>query len=171
MVDLTTVTIQDFKNRFYRDFTFNNQNSNPFLPPSNPDIVQDVDITEAYNNALAVINVALFGPPDGAIVSAYLLLSAHFLCLNIKGAQAGLNGGGGNFPISSGSVGSVSESYSIPEAYTNSPILTPYTQTSYGLRYLALALPRMVGNITAVMGGVAPNSDVDTPGGGVWWGA
>lgn len=116
--------------------------------------IQDADITRAFAEALIVCNQGLFGT-DAQVTLGYLYLTAHYLCNDIKASLAGVNSTGG-FPVSSRSVGSVSESYSIPEAYTQNPILAMYTQSSYGMKYLALALPNMVGNMQAVWGGSLP---------------
>ena len=157
-MDLTTITVQQFKTQFYRDFIYANQNPNPEqVPPESPDIVQDIDIQNAYNYAIPMLNQRLFQCNNAAITQGFLLLAAHYLCLNIRNSMSGLNGtGSGGFPVSARTVGSVSESYSIPEAYTEDPLLAQYTQTSYGLQYLGLVLPFLRGNIVAVWGGALP---------------
>lgn len=158
-MDLTTITVDQFKVKFYRDFKFSNlQTPVPLDPPAAPpdeDTVQDGDIQAAYSDAQGLLNQALF-PNTTAIVTGYLLLAAHCLCLAIRSAGAGLNGGGSNFPVQARTVGSVSESYQVPEAYLKSPILSQYTQTSYGLRYLQMVQPYLVGNMRAVWGGAQP---------------
>jgi uncharacterized protein DUF4054 len=158
-VDLTTITVAQFKSRFYRDFYFANQNPNQSQPvPDNADdIIQDVDIDNAFTDAMALLNQGLFPCNNNLITTAYLYLTAHMLCLNIKAADAGINGTGtGGFPVSARTVGSVSESYAIPEAYSNDPILAQYAQTTYGQKYLSLVLPLIRGNVQAVWGGAQP---------------
>lgn len=153
-MDLTTITTDQFKARFYRDFTFANQNPNQQQPvPANTDLVQDLDITNAFADAQVLLNQGLFSD-DNTITLAYLYLSAHCLCLNIKASDAGINSGGtGAFPVTSRSVGSVSESYQVPDAYKDDPILGQYAQTAYGQKYLAMVLPQLRGNIVAIAGG------------------
>jgi hypothetical protein len=154
-MDLSTITVADFKSRFYRDFTYANQTPDQVSPPPDIDIVQDVDITNAFADASILLNQSLFST-DESITSGYLLLTAHFLCTNIKAASGGVNSGGSGFPVVSRAVGSVSESYQIPDAYKNSPILAQYTSTAYGLRYLALVLPMLIGNVIAIQGATRP---------------
>lgn len=154
-MDLSTITVAQFKNRFYRDFLFTNQNPNQEqCPPENPEIIQDIDIQNAFADAMPMINQCLFPAGDGAITNGYLYLTAHCLCLNIKAADAGINStGSGAFPVASRSVGSVSESYQIPDAYKDDPILAQYAQTAYGQKYLAMVLPFLRGNMVALFGG------------------
>jgi len=167
-MDLSTITIADFKAKFYRDFTYNNQNQSPPNAPVPYDVVQDIDITNAFSDAQEVLNQCLFADGNG-ITIGYLLLTAHFLALAIKSSDSGINGGGGTFPVQSRSVGSVSESYMIPDAYKDSPVLSGYTSTSYGMRYLNMVLPYIIGNVVPVVGGVQPNSDI-TNNNGLWQG-
>jgi hypothetical protein len=54
--------------------------------------------------------------------------------------------------VTSRSVGSVSESYDIPERFKNDPILNYYTKTGYGLKYLNMILPYLTGNISVAAG-------------------
>lgn len=161
-MNLSTITVAQFKTRFYRDFTFDNQNPNPQQPvPLNSDIIQDIDIQNAYNDAVPLLNQGLFSAQPGAaqntdavITQGFLYLAAHCLCLNIKASDAGVNSGGtGGFPVSSRSVGSVSESYQVPDAYKDDPILAQYAQTAYGQKYLAMVLPMLRGNMVGIFGG------------------
>ena len=155
-MDLSTITVQQFKDRFYRDFTFANQNpTQPQpLPPDAFDVIQDIDIQNAYADTISVINQCLF-PNETVITNAFLLLAAHNLCLNIKAADSGINSKG-TFPISSKSVGSVSVAYEMPEAYKNSALLAGYASTQYGQKYLNMVLPYLVGNVNTVFGGALP---------------
>lgn len=156
-MDLTTITAQQFKTRFYRDFFYSNQNPNQENPlPKNSAIVQDADISNAYSDAQILLNQGLF-PDVLTITAAYLYLSAHCLCLNLKAAGAGVNGTGtGAFPIAGRGAGGVSESYQVPDAYKDDPILAQYAQTTYGQKYLAMVLPYLRGNITTAWGGALP---------------
>lgn len=148
-MDLSTITATDFKARFYRDFYFANQNPDQQQPiPPNIDLVQDLDISNAFSDAQNLLNQALFGDAT-AIRTAYLLLSAHMLCNNIKAADSGANSGG-TFPVSARSVGSVSETYLVPDDYKNDPLLATYTTTAYGMKYLQMVLPAIRGNMLAV---------------------
>ena len=116
--------------------------------------VQDTDIAGAFLEAQAVFNQGLYGS-DANITLAYLYLTAHFLTNDLKAALGGIMAPGA-FPVSSRSAGSVSESYDIPQAYKDSPILSQYTSSSYGMKFLAMTLPSLVGNVGAVCGGALP---------------
>lgn len=191
-VDVTTITVADFKAQFSRTFPYlpvyddgglynegdETYNPNTLLfytattdgttgiePGTNtqkwtktPDTldnwVQDNDITNAFAEAQALFNQALYST-DQTIRLAYLYLTAHFLAYDLKAALAGLTASG-SFPVSARAVGSVSESYDIPAAYTDSPVLSSYTSTAYGMKYLAMTLPSLVGNIVAVTGHALP---------------
>jgi len=116
--------------------------------------VMDQDIQNAFTEAQISLNQSLF-TTDATITLGYLYLTAHYLCNDLKAALAGVNSNG-SFPVASRSVGSVSESYSIPQTYLDNPILAFYTTSAYGLKYLAMVLPNMVGNIGVVGGGQMP---------------
>ena len=148
-MDLTTITITQFKSFFPRDFPYapvqvaNTSTVNPL------DYVLDSDITKAFSEAQSIFNQGLL-LDNNSITIAYLYLSAHFLSLDLRQAQEGINGVGSNI-VSSRSVGNVSESYSIPERYLK-PTLIGYTKTTYGLRFLDMVAPKLIGNVVAVFG-------------------
>lgn len=149
-MDLSTITIADFKAFFGRDF--------PYAPAGNADLkfVQDSDIQRAFDESKPGFNQGIFGL-DSTIRVAYLLLSAHWLAFNLMNSVGGLGGGGSPGPVSSKTVGNVSETFKISEAFINDPILGFYNKTSYGQRYLAFIRPYMVGGgIGAVRGTTQP---------------
>lgn len=209
MIDLSTITVAQFKAQFRRDFPYlpvydNTQIYNSgdiiYYPPSGlfyqsivdglrgigpllrydqgnkydvdgnkydsntkywikvvtslDNYICDEDITAAFAEAMVLFNPALFGT-DASVTLGFLYLTAHFLCNDINAARSGVNGTG-RFPLSARTVGSVSESYSIPNAYMESPILAGYTSSSYGMKYLAMILPKITGNMAAVFGGSQP---------------
>lgn len=194
-MDLSTVTVADFKAYFFRDF--------PYLPvwdssklynagkrvyytptelfydclingttsadtPADPgdpphwaivaddimNYIQDLDIEKAFAEAQVNLNQSLFSS-DANIRMGYLYLTAHYLVNDIRAGLAGISAVG-MFPLTSRSAGSVSESYSIPQAYLDNPVYTFYTTSSYGLKYLSLVLPQIVGNVGAVAGWTQP---------------
>lgn len=191
-IDLTTITVADFKTQFPRDFPylpvwdvanqpFNTGDRVYYTPTklfydalqngvtSTPDTlgadwvvvddnienyVQDSDIERAFAEAQVNFNQALFST-DAEIQLAYLYLTAHYLVVDLKNANAGLSSSG-NFPVASRSVGSVSESYNIPKTYQDNPIFSYLSQTGYGLKYLSLLLPKLIGNVGAVCGATKP---------------
>jgi hypothetical protein len=139
-MDLSTITVNDFKGFFSRDFSYSE--------------VSDCDIEKAFKEAKIVFNQGLFSN-DESIEIGYLYLTAHYLVNDLRAALAGLEGSA-MFIVSSRSVGSVSESYDIPQAYKDNPLFTFYTTSSYGMKYLSLILPVMVGNVGVVAGTTRP---------------
>lgn len=148
-------TVPQFKGFFTRDFTYG-----PGL-----DAVRDSDVQNALNVASGIFNPALFDTapigvaPDltSEALMAYLNLSAHFLVTSIQGVgglgkqgKGVLSQGEGN--VSSKGVGGVSVSYTWPDFVVNNPALFQLTKTTYGQLYLQVLMPRLVGNVSAVLG-------------------
>ena len=118
------------------------------------DYIQDIDITKAFTEAKISFNEALVEDTNGDCVNVkhtFYYLVAHYLVQDIQASLQGLESTG-NYNVSARSVGSVSETYSIPEAYTKDPILNYYTKTSYGLKYLNIIYPAMIGNVGVAYG-------------------
>lgn len=186
-MDLSTITVDDFKALFTRDFPYLNEYDNAelynageriyytttklfydctvngttgILPTevSNWDIatdevenyILDSDIEKAFNEALISFNQSLF-TSDKNIQIGFLYLTAHYLVNDIRASQKGISGTG-SFPVASRSVGSVSETYGIPASYLSNPNFSFYTQSAYGLKYLNMVLPMLVGNVVSVQG-------------------
>lgn len=151
-MDLDTITASDFKAFFRRDF--------PYLPSDSASycdadkFVLDEDINKAFKEAKILFNQSMFGT-DEEIELGYLYLTAHYLCNDLRAAASGIEGTG-SFPVSARTVGSVSETYTIPQKYIDSPQLAFYTNTTYGLKYLSLILPNLVGNVGVVAGWTLP---------------
>lgn len=192
MIDVTTITVAQFKAQFFRGFPYlqnyddlilYNSGDEVYYPtnklfytaqcdgtigitPSTDETkwvktiddldnwVQDRDIENAFLEAQSVFNIGLY-QSDATINLAYLYLTAHFLCHDLKAAQAGLMASG-NFPASSKGAGSISESYSIPQRYMDSPVLSQYTSSAYGMKFLAMTLPNLTGNVVTVAGATLP---------------
>jgi hypothetical protein len=112
--------------------------------------VLDADIEKAFTEAQVNFNQSLFGS-DANIQLAYLYLTAHFLVVDLRRSSQGVNSKG-DYSASSQSVGSVSESLHIPDKMANNPIFQLYTTTGYGMKYLNLVLPRLVGNVGVIRG-------------------
>jgi hypothetical protein len=184
---LTALTPEDFKNQFWRDFTYvstwlvgstYNTGAQVFydvnkkfyeclndavlgvVPTNitdwkeipNTGLVSDLDITNAYAEACINFNDTLFSNNDD-IKLAYLYLSAHYLVNDLN--AGGQEGGSVGLP-SSRSVGNVSESYSIPQLYLDNAFYSFFTKSSYGLKYLNMIIPRLVGNVATVEGCTRP---------------
>ena len=110
---------------------------------------QDSDILEAYAEAKVNFNEALFSYDETAL-RVFLFLVAHYLTIDFNNAL-GTNQVG--IPTSR-SVGSVSESYTIPPYLQNNPALSMYCTTGYGTKYATLIYPYMIGNVMLFKGGV-----------------
>lgn len=142
-MDLSTITVDDFKAQFVRDFIYG----------ASSDAVMDTDIIRAFAEASIALNQSLYST-DAIIKMMYLYLTAHYLVLDLRASNANIEGGG-FFPVNSRSVGSVSESYSIPQIYNENPLFAIYAQTQYGMKFLSLTLPLLVGNVISVYGGTS----------------
>ena len=190
-MDLSTITIADFKAQFRRDFpylpvfdisalyntgakvyytttalfyTAKNDGVTGIFPTvtsswqqvsdSTDNYILDADITAAFSEALVNFNQSLFNS-DAQIRLCYLYLAAHYLSIDIRNSRSGIAAVGA-FPVQSRSVGSVSESYAIPAKYMQTPLYAMYSQTGYGMKYLSLVLPRLIGNVVTVDGATQP---------------
>ena len=159
-------TVAAFKAMFFRDFTYGD----------GPTTVMDRDIQNALNAASSLFNPALFDTsPVGVLPSqtsesliAYLNCAAHFMVTALQAvggfsAKAGAGSPGinsqGEGVIGNKSGGGLSVGYSWPSMVTDSPILFQFTKTAYGMAYLQMLTPKLVGNVGAVIGETAQSSD------------
>ena len=110
---------------------------------------QDADILNAAQEANVNFNEGLF-PDEATAKLVFLYLTAHYLTIDFRNAlgtnQIGL--------VASKSVGSVSESYTVPNWIINNAGLAPYATTGYGIKYCSLIRPYMVGNVFVVKGSI-----------------
>ena len=109
---------------------------------------QDSDITNAIAEAAVNFNEGLFDNATEAKL-IFLYLVAYYLTVDFQNA-ANANGGFGL--VQSKSVGSVSESYAIPQFFLNKPQFALYAQNGYGRKYLSMILPYLTGNIILARG-------------------
>ncbi len=122
------------------------------IPDNN--FVLDEDIDKAITEASVNFNEGLFSDDDQKKMT-FLYLVAHYLVVDLTAAKnAGQSGSSGT--LASRSVGSVSESYTIPKWITDNPILSLYATTSYGIKYVSLIRPGLVGNIGIAQGATTP---------------
>jgi len=142
----TAPTITDFKNFFVRDFNYA-----PADDASNLDYVIDADITRSINEGVLNFNPNLGFNTQADATNAFMYLAAFNLVANIQNSTKGLSSQS-KFPISSNSVGGVSVSYQIPDKYRTQPILSQYTQNGYGMKYLSLVMPFIIGRVTTATG-------------------
>lgn len=119
---------------------------------STDNYISDEDIERAFKEAKVNFNPNLFPDNDTAKMVFYYL-AAHYLVIDLNNAQNPLAMGFMGFTQSK-SVGSVSESYGIPQWMLNNQMLSAYAQTGYGRKYLSLIQPYLVGNIIFTPGAI-----------------
>jgi hypothetical protein len=182
--DPTTLTSQDFKNQFIQGFIYipnwsnlniynindivfyidNNfyqcQNNNVTSVPGisidwikipNIGYVADAYILAAYQEAMITYNIALF-ITDANAKLGFLYLAAHYLVYDSN--AGGLNSTGSGI-LNSKSVKDVSVGYDIPD-WMKKPVYSFYISSKYGLKYLNMIQPRLIGNMGSVWGGTNP---------------
>ena len=108
---------------------------------------QDSDILEAYGEAKINFNESLF-PNEATALRVFLFLAAHYLTVDFQNALGSTKLG----ITTSKSVGSVSEGYTIPPYIQNSPALSIYCTTGYGIKYASLLYPYLIGNVMLFRG-------------------
>lgn len=140
----TNPSVTDFKNYFTRDFPYG----------STDDTVKDSDIAKAISEAAFNINPSL-AQDQGQYTMLFLYLTAHFLVLDLRAASQGI-AGNYSWLTSSKAVGSVSEGFTIPDRILQNPILSQYSKTYYGAKYLNLILPQLAGQVYVVAGATLP---------------
>lgn len=138
-------SVADFKTYFNRDFPYGTDIATS---------VTDEDIARAFQETNVNFNQDLWGD-QGSYNVGYLLLSAHMLVMNLRSSSQGLSGQFG-WLQSGKSVGSVSESFSIPQRILDNPEFAILSKTTYGARYLALLLPQLAGQVYTVCGSTRP---------------
>ncbi len=141
----TAPTVAQFQAQFIRDFPYGTDPNVSVLPQ---------DITNAFAIAEISINQALWSSQTQYTI-AFNLLAAHFLVLTLRASSQGLNGQY-NWAQNSKSVGSVSESFSIPQRILDNPDFMAYTKTNYGAQYLNLLWPQLSGQMFTVLGRTLP---------------
>ena len=112
--------------------------------------LDDNDILKAFSEARVNFNPNLFECDETALMVFYYL-AMHYLVIDTTNALNPMTTGFVGFTQSK-SVGSVSESYGIPQWMLNNPLLSGYAQTGYGRKYLSLIQPYLVGNIITTQG-------------------
>lgn len=134
-----------FNGNFYKSLSDGNQTAPTdttnwvLTPDSVENYVQDSDIERAFEEANGSFNLAFFNNCSTAQMY-YCYVAAHYLVMDIYNAQNALSMGF-NGMVASKSVGSVSESYGIPQWIMNSPVYGMFAQTGYGRKYLMHIIP------------------------------
>lgn len=145
MLDPADISVADFKAQFPRGFTYVGTST-----CANEEQVRDDDITRALAEANINFNPALFSD-DATLRMAFLYLSAHYLCNDLQTAMQGI-GSTAQMPVNSRSVGGVSESYQVPEWVSRDPFLGYYATTRYGMKYLSIIKPLLIGACAVYQG-------------------
>lgn len=140
------ITVEEFKSWFSRDFPYSNDGDLTGIT--------DADIKKAFAEASLNFNASLFSTEDEKKLG-FLYLAAHYLVIDIQNSTQGLNGKYEGI-MSNKSVGSVSVGYTIPDWVMAHPIYSLLSQSKYGMKYLSLIIPLLVGNIAAVRGATHP---------------
>lgn len=138
-------TVQDFKDYFYRDFPYGTDMETSVL---------DQDIAKAFGQTNFNFNPGLFAD-QSAYDIGYLLLAAHYLVIDLRMSSQGLSGKY-SWTTQSKSVGSVSESYAIPQRILDNPDMAMLAQTPYGAKFLQLILPQLAGQMFNAFGSTRP---------------
>ena len=112
--------------------------------------IQDSDIMRAFKEAKVNFNAGLFGDDD-TIKMVFLYLAAHYLVIDLNNAMNPMAMGFMGFTQSK-SVGSVSQSFALPDFVTRNAALSQYMQTGYGAKYVSLIYPYLIGNVLLIKG-------------------
>lgn len=141
----TNPSVADFKAFFVRDFPYGTDPETSIL---------DSDITKAFTFTNVNFNPDLFAD-QGSYNVGYLLLSAHYLVMNLRASSQGINGQFA-FAENSKSVGNVSQGFAIPQRILDNPDWAILTKTNYGAQFIQLVLPQLAGQIYTVLGSTRP---------------
>lgn len=138
-------SVADFKSFFDRDFPYGTDMATSVL---------DSDITKAFVMTNVNFNPDFFAD-QGSYNVGYLLLSAHYLVMNLRASSQGMNGQF-NFLQNSKAVGQVSEGFAIPQRILDNPEWAILMKTNYGAQYMQLILPQLSGQIFIAYGSTRP---------------
>lgn len=114
--------------------------------------ITDEDISRAFVEAKINFNPNLFSSCEEMRMT-YCYLAAHYLVIDLNNAMNPFSLGKMGF-VTSKHVGSVSESYGLPQWVLNDSKLSLYAQTGFGLKYLSLITPKLAGNIIFTPGAI-----------------
>jgi len=155
------IVFYDINQVFYKSLISNNINNIPnevfeaweedFDIEYN-DYINDTDIEKAFLQAKNMINIKIFGNNEDLLKMCFLMLSAHFLIMDLNMSNGN---GASSFLMTSKSIGSVSASYGIPQKILNNPNYTYLASTQFGLKYLQYIMPQLIGNMIVLKGGTS----------------
>lgn len=138
------ITIDEFKTFFAKDFDYGTEITQ----------VSDVDISKAMVEAGMNFNEKLFDcVEEKKIIFSYL--TAYYLVVDINNAntQGASNNGG---LLTYRQVRNVAESFKVPKWVEESPMFSQFSQNGYGLKYLTMIYPYLIGNVGIVGGATLP---------------
>lgn len=110
--------------------------------------VRDEDIQNAMLEASINFNENLFDDDQAKMI--FLYLTAYYLTYDLQNASGVVQTG----VITSKSVGSISQSYGIPTWVLQDKVLGAYASNGYGLKYLSLLRPYLIGNVMFIEGAI-----------------
>lgn len=140
-----------FNSNFYKSLTDGNTTEPTdttnweIVKDSVDNYIQDSDIMRAFKEAKVNFNAGLFGDDD-TIKMVFLYLAAHYLVIDLNNAMNPMGMGFMGFTQSK-SVGSVSQSFALPDFVTKNAVLSQYMQSGYGAKYVSLIYPYLIGNV------------------------
>ncbi len=155
---INDIVYYDVEGLFYKSLINKNINNTPsedseYWQEDNEvqynDYINDDDINKAFIQAKNMINVSLFGKNEDLLKMCYLMLTAHFLVMDLNMSNGN---GASSFMMTSKSVGSVSASYGIPQKILDNPNLAYLASTQFGLKYLVYIMPLLSGNFMILNG-------------------
>lgn len=135
--------VDDFKYFFMRDFPYGDDEAGF-------EFVLAADIQKGIDAAAAFINQALY-PTQEQYNIGFLNLAAHYMVMSLRASSQGV-AGKVNWMEVGKTVGSVSQSFQIPQRIMDNPSYAILCQTSYGLMFLQNILPKLVGQMFIVCG-------------------
>lgn len=138
------ISIAEFKTFFTKDFVFG----------SGEEEVSDADIARAMAEADMSYNEDVFDDENTKKMIFYYL-TAYYLVVDINNAntQGASNNGG---LLTYRQVRNVSESFKVPKWVEENPMLSMFAQNGYGLKYLTLIYPYLIGRVGIVPGATLP---------------
>ena len=141
----TNPSVADFKNQFVRDFPYGTNIDTSIL---------DADIANAFQFTNINFNPGLWSD-QASYTLGYLLLSAHYLVMNIRAGSQGINGQF-NFLQNSKSAGAIAEAFGIPQRVLDNPDWSILCKTNYGAQFLQLVIPQLCGQTWIAYGSTRP---------------
>jgi len=179
---IQAITVDDFKDQFYRDFTYIDSWSNVATYNTGDEVFYTVNrkfykclgdgvvsvptttadwSVQSPDQKVSDLDIThAYGEADITFNDQLFLdnedMVLAYLYLSAHYLVNDLNAGGVDSNptgiANSRSVGNVSEGYAIPDWQLKSPIYSFYTKSSYGLKYLNMITARLTGNVASVEG-------------------